>query len=236
MILILFSFNCVLGTPRGQRSVDLTRELENIGKISAQNTDSCPYSKNNRCSMKRGTLFSRSKCEWLEYYEECDIDGSDKCHGYFESLKIFENLVDWETCDDSVIYAIRNIFPGVKLEFEEGRPGRARSCLPTVWSGPETCDPVLKKGFLDYFHRFILRIDTTSVLNKLNLISVYNEKMFHRIDRSLNGFSEVLVNKHGEAVGAVLTVNKSCAQYYDLKTGEVKHFNRFTDAVCRNWM
>ena len=172
MIFAFLMFDRVLGSPRKTfdnwdlEIDDFNMELEaeelyidlvgDIGVFFRRSTNiSCPYTEAKRCDINTGTLFSRSKCEWLEYYEECDFEGSNKCHGYFKSLKDElmekpEKLLEWKTYDhsydDSIIYAIKNLFPGVTLEFEKVQNGERRSCLPTAWSGPETCDPVLEKG------------------------------------------------------------------------------------------
>ena len=152
MIFCFLLFDGVTGLPRVS-SADLMRDNKNVGQISKYSSSSCPKSKSNRCDIKRGTLFSRSRCEWLNYFEECALDGSDKCYGYFDnsmSEEIWWNL-SWEACDDSVINEIRNLFPGVTLDFETFNTWHGRSCLPTIWSGPETCDPVLEKGSLIKF-------------------------------------------------------------------------------------
>ena len=184
MIFVFFLFDGALGLPRPQKTWDdwipqfedfnldflninlksaaeelsstLSKALfDDIGFYFHGSDSSCPYTRANRCDIKKGKLFSRNKCDWLVYYEECDFEGSYTCHGYFTTLKDEilqkpEKLLEWKTYDhsydDSVIYAIKNLFPGVTLEFEKVKNGGRRSCLPTAWSGPETCDPVLEKG------------------------------------------------------------------------------------------
>ena len=166
MMFIILLFYGMLGLPTAQKpSDDLDFEIEELlsilrigrqdysafsglvggigGYFSGPRT-SCPYTHANRCDIKIGTLFSRSKCEWIKYYEECDNEGSNKCQGYFKSLKDFYKpgtLVEWNTFDDSyddlIIDAIRNLFPGVSLEFEKVQSRRRRSYLPTFWSGPK---------------------------------------------------------------------------------------------------
>ena len=148
MIFVFLLLDEVVGIPRSQLSSDnYIREIQNMGQILKRYTSSCPYSNANRCDIKEGTLFSRSRCEWLNFYEECSMDGSEECYGYFDSRDdLWLENVKWKSCNDSVIKEITNLFPGVTLDFENVKTGRGRSCLPTVWSGPETCDPVLEKG------------------------------------------------------------------------------------------
>lgn len=160
MTFVFLLIGGVISLPRGQESADLVREIENTGIISARYSF-CPHSNANRCNIKTGKLFSRKRCEWLNYHEECTLDGSDKCIGYFDNLplgNIWLDNVEWELCDDSVIEKIRNLFPGVAVDFEKEQFGRGRSCLPTVWSGPETCDPVLEKGYFQGLQKLLLSV------------------------------------------------------------------------------
>ena len=146
MIFVFLLFE-VMGLPRVS-SADVMQEIKNVGQISTLSRRSCPKSKANRCDITTGTLFSRRRCEWLDYYEECALDGSDKCYGYFDGMseEIWWDYPRWDACDDSVINEIKNLFPGVTLDFETDNSWHGRSCLPKIWSGPETCDPVLEKG------------------------------------------------------------------------------------------
>ena len=86
MIFVLLLMDGVMSLPRSQQSSDdLIREIQNMGHILTRYTSSCPYLNTNLCDIKQGTLFSRSRCEWLDFYEECSRDGSDTCSGYFDS-------------------------------------------------------------------------------------------------------------------------------------------------------
>ena len=148
----------VMAYPRALQSADLVREIETTGLISSRYT-LCPHSNANRCYIKTGRLFSRKRCEWLNYREECTLDGSNMCFGYFDNLpygEIWLENVRWKLCDESVIEEVKKLFPGVTLDFDKVQSGVGRSCLPTVWSGPETCDPVLEKGDFQGFQKILL--------------------------------------------------------------------------------
>ena len=148
-----YAFDAITKTALPSTELRLSiRRNRDVGHIFTHYTSLCPFSNANRCDIRAGTLFSGERCEWLEYFEECGMDKHvlrmDRCYGFFRSRKN-SWFLKWDTRNETIIDAITDLFPGVKLAFEDEKTRWRHSCLPIVWSGPETCDPVLKKGNLD---------------------------------------------------------------------------------------
>ena len=219
MIFVFLLLEGIEGSRRNPFPSALRRSISkygDVGHMFTRYSSSCPYSNANRCNVGAGTLFSRSKCEWLEYFEECGLDESEKCYGFFKDQKNSWSL-EWYTCDETIMNSIRDIFPGVHIAFEREEKGRAKSCLPRVWYGPETCDKAEEQG--------------------------YNKDQFLRIDCSPGPCKEVLVNWKGEQIGTVINrrgnhgAHTFCARYLDFKTGEEKIYKKFVElSDCPHWM
>ena len=147
MIFVFLLFEGIVGSQRNPVPAELRRSIQkhgDIGHMFTRYSSSCPYSNAHGCNVEAGTYFSRKTCEWLEYFEECGLEGSAACYGFFRDQKHSWSL-EWETCDETIMNSIRNIFPGVHILFDREEKGRARSCLPRVWNGPETCDKYEEK-------------------------------------------------------------------------------------------
>ena len=162
MIFAFLLFEGIVGSPRKLNSAfpsfpsALRRSIQqhaDVGHMLTHYSSSCPYSNANRCNIEAGTLFSRSKCEWLEYFEECDLDGSENCQGFFRDQKNSWSM-KWETCDDKVIASIRSLLDWA-VGFDRDEKGHGNSCLPMTWHGPETCNYPESRGNL---HRIIYTV------------------------------------------------------------------------------
>ena len=162
MIFAFLLFEGIVGSPRKLNSAfpsfpsALRRSIQkhaDVGHMLTHYSSSCPYSNANRCNIAAGTLFSRSRCEWLEYFEECDLDGSENCQGFFRDQKNSWSM-KWETCDDKVIASIRSLLDWA-VGFDRDEKGHGNSCLPMTWHGPETCNYPESRGNL---HRIIYTV------------------------------------------------------------------------------